>query len=312
MSKPPNTRDASEFDTAATDCAGAIVVGVDGSPTAARAAEWAAREAVRRQLPLRLVHFVSPIDNPAFRPGGIRYRQARDMLDTVRADVLRQVSDADRLDIETAVLPDHPGHGLVTITRAADLVVVGTSGAGLLTRMVVGSTALALAREAHCPVVIARRPGTAAGPVLVPVIGRLAAEPLLTAGLRAASLRGTEVLLVRVWQGRGWASAPAHIGTSPAVTDSQIAHCRRAYPTVEVRSLTITDHTTETIENLSGAAQLIVTSHHDNGGDSSMDPCTKQLVRRADCPVLILPGRPARLGADRDRHRVAATASSHY
>ncbi|MCX4672375.1 universal stress protein [Streptomyces sp. NBC_01381] len=33
-----------------------IVVGLDGSPESISAADWAAREAVRRGLPLRLVH----------------------------------------------------------------------------------------------------------------------------------------------------------------------------------------------------------------------------------------------------------------
>jgi nucleotide-binding universal stress UspA family protein len=47
-----------------TDRAAAIVVGVDGSPHSVGALDWAARDAVVRQRPLRIVHaFTWPVPN---------------------------------------------------------------------------------------------------------------------------------------------------------------------------------------------------------------------------------------------------------
>jgi nucleotide-binding universal stress UspA family protein len=42
-----------------------IVVGIDGSQAAIRAAEWAADEAVSREVPLRLVEVITQQAEPA-------------------------------------------------------------------------------------------------------------------------------------------------------------------------------------------------------------------------------------------------------
>ncbi|OBK35969.1 hypothetical protein A5658_07340 [Mycobacterium sp. 1245111.1] len=43
----------------------AVVVGIDGSQAALRAAEWAVDEAVSREIPLRLVHTIPAQVEPA-------------------------------------------------------------------------------------------------------------------------------------------------------------------------------------------------------------------------------------------------------
>jgi nucleotide-binding universal stress UspA family protein len=52
-----------------TNPAAAIVVGVDGSPHSLHALDWATREAVARQCPLRIVHaFLWPLTNELMGP----------------------------------------------------------------------------------------------------------------------------------------------------------------------------------------------------------------------------------------------------
>jgi hypothetical protein len=52
-----------------TNPAAAIVVGVDGSPHRMHALDWATREAVARQCPLRIVHaFLWPLTNELMGP----------------------------------------------------------------------------------------------------------------------------------------------------------------------------------------------------------------------------------------------------
>lgn len=311
---PRNTDCANEIgrtNSDGVDSRPTVVVGVDDSPAAARAAEWAATEAIARQLPLRLVHCLPPVDKPAFRSGGTRYRQARDLLETTRRAVLGQVSEPDRLEVHTAMPRGHADSTLLEMSRAAALLVVGTSGAGFLTRVVLGSTALALVRDAHCPVAIVRHSGTAKGPVLAPIIGWPAAEPILAAALRAAELRHTEVLVARIWQGRTWATPPGHIVSSAVVTDAHIAHCRRAYPEIAVRSITITANPAKAIERFSGAAQLVVLGNTGNTYDSGgIDPLTHELVRHVDCPVLVLPAETVTLSTGHRGHQYAEPTSA--
>ncbi|NNH69310.1 universal stress protein [Nocardia uniformis] len=308
-----NTDCANEIgasDSGGIDPGPAIVVGVDGSSAAMHAAEWAATEAAARQVPLRLIHFVAPVDKPAFRPGGTRFRQARDLLETARKMVLGKVPEPDRLEVQTAVLRGHADTALLEMSESAALIVVGTSGAGFLTRVVLGSTALALVRNAHCPVAIVRRPGIATGPVLAPVIGWPAAAPILMAGMRAAALRHTELLVVRIWQGRPWAAPPGHYVAPSGVTDAQIAQCRRTHPDVEVRSVTVAGNPAEAIERFSAAAQLVVigTADHRYGGGATA-ALAHELVRHCDCPVLVLPAETAvSTGHGGRSHAVSASA----
>ncbi|MFI6471212.1 universal stress protein [Streptomyces sp. NPDC050516] len=49
-----------------------IVVGLDGSRESVAAADWAAREALRRGLPLRLIHAWEGPPEPAESTGEVR------------------------------------------------------------------------------------------------------------------------------------------------------------------------------------------------------------------------------------------------
>jgi nucleotide-binding universal stress UspA family protein len=46
------------------DSPGPVVVGIDGSDAAIGAAQWAAKEAVHQDVPLRLVHVIQTTDGP--------------------------------------------------------------------------------------------------------------------------------------------------------------------------------------------------------------------------------------------------------
>jgi nucleotide-binding universal stress UspA family protein len=61
--------------------------------------------------------------------------------------------------LRSTVLSGDPAREIVRFARAsrADLVVVGTHGRGALGRIVLGSVAEKVVRDAHCPVLVARR-----------------------------------------------------------------------------------------------------------------------------------------------------------
>jgi nucleotide-binding universal stress UspA family protein len=60
--------------------------------------------------------------------------------------------------VQVTVLPGAPAVTLVEVSEGADLLVVGSHGRTGLSRLVVGSVAMAVVQHAHCPVVVIRTP----------------------------------------------------------------------------------------------------------------------------------------------------------
>jgi nucleotide-binding universal stress UspA family protein len=136
-----------------------IVVGVDGSASAADALEWAVAEAATRECGVRALLAWSYLDQePA--PGGGEFDPAYDAgtataaLDAV---VEQAVPAAER--VIRVVVNDLPARALVDASRDAALVVVGARGLGGFRSLLLGSVSRRVVHEAACPVVVVRRPG---------------------------------------------------------------------------------------------------------------------------------------------------------
>ena len=133
-----------------------IVVGIDGSPDAARALDWAIAEATRRDLPLLLVHGVEVGAAAASPYGtGMVLEQLEEAGQTVLAAAVayaveRGVEADARMEIGSAA------HSLIEASRGAELVVVGNRGHGGFVGMLLGSVSNAVVHHAHCPVVVLR------------------------------------------------------------------------------------------------------------------------------------------------------------
>lgn len=138
-----------------------IVVRMDGSPGGCAAADWAAREAERRDVPLRLVH---ALRRPSFRhipAQGSRKPPARPEGPGRAADRLLSEAAAriarrhPGLRIGTERVPAEPVSALLTAAEDAGLVVLGTRGAsGGLAGAPAGSVAQALVARGRRPVVL--------------------------------------------------------------------------------------------------------------------------------------------------------------
>ncbi|MFF0610658.1 universal stress protein [Nocardia tengchongensis] len=273
-----------------------VIAGIDGSRAAIRAAEWAAAEARSRQVPLRLVAIVPAIDKPAFRAGGSRYRQALETLEAARRAVLARYPDTDDVPVEI-VLELRRGQAervLVELSRSAALIALGSAGIGFFAHLVLGSTTLSVTRDARCPVALVRPDTTATGDVLVVVTDWHSGKPALSAAFRAAHERGADLVVARVWPGRPW-SGVEEWGESPAlVSDAQIQHCRRDFPDVRFRPVTVVGDVVSAVERLSAMAQLVVVTHDVDAIDPTrLGRATQDLVCHSSCPVLVLPAAPA-------------------
>src|SRR5689334_6120117 len=133
-----------------------VVAGVDGSGSALDAVRWAAREAARRRVPLRVVaavgwgtvphQFGDPRSGPDARE--VALRSARAHLAEAAA-----VASAAGVTPETELLDGFPVPRLVEESRSAALVAVGSRGLGGVAGLLLGSVAFGLGAHAACPVV---------------------------------------------------------------------------------------------------------------------------------------------------------------
>ena len=127
-----------------------IVVGYDGSPDADEAARWAARTAVLRGEPLRVLIVSDPMDSPR-RPG------VHEPWWSERESGARQVLDA--AGASDAVTERHVGGPVPTLVNASTestMLVLGSRGHSRMGEVILGSVSQSAARRAHCPVVVIR------------------------------------------------------------------------------------------------------------------------------------------------------------
>lgn len=192
-----------------TRATAAVVVGVDGSPQSLHAVDWATREAVARQCPLRIVHaFLWPLLNvplgpPELGPPEAGLRNAADAILSTAADRARAAAPA--LDIGTDLPVCAPAAALIEASQDAALVVVGNRGLGGFAGLLVGSVGVQAAAHADCPVVVVRdgdavEPGSAAGHVVVGVDGSPLSDLAVDFAFAHAALHGLSVTALHVHQ----------------------------------------------------------------------------------------------------------------
>lgn len=142
-----------------------VVVGVDDSEQAAVALRWALAEGVLRQATVEVVHSWSPPMSAMPFGATLRLRAHEGEIDAVARESVDEIVDAALAEMDDqppevlrTILPGAPALTLVEVAEGADLLVVGSHGRTGLSRLVVGSVAMACVQHAPCPVVVIRTP----------------------------------------------------------------------------------------------------------------------------------------------------------
>ncbi len=187
-----------------------IVVGVDGSQGSRAAVRWAAQEAQRRGLALRVVMAVgldamlTAASSELFWSQVTAYQESR-ANDAVNeaADLARQVSAP--VELQTAVHLSEPAvRALRREGETAELLVLGSRGGDGTVGSRLGSTAIAVTQEVSCPVVVVpsaaeQSPDDLTGNVVVGVDGSEMSQGAAEFAFAEAALRGTGVTAVHAW-----------------------------------------------------------------------------------------------------------------
>jgi nucleotide-binding universal stress UspA family protein len=133
-----------------------IVVGVDGSESAAEALRWAVAQAKLTGATVEAVYAWDPgVVASLGVPPMVDWQPLRDAAKERPREIVEETIGAESgVRIVTKMVMGHAAAVLVDRSAKADLLVVGSRGLGGLKGMVLGSVGHHCAAHAHCPVVI--------------------------------------------------------------------------------------------------------------------------------------------------------------
>ncbi|MEV7358863.1 universal stress protein [Kitasatospora sp. NPDC091276] len=279
-----------------------VVLGVDALDTGPMTAAWAADEADRRGLPLRLVHAVpSPFrEFRAFDEG--RYhtalrQRADEALDGACA-VARERHPG--LAVTTAVVEDVPAPALCRESAHATLVVLGSRRLRRAAEVLsVYSVAVPVSAQAHCPVVVVRDPEhvTQDPPyVVVGVDGSPSSAAAVDFAFDLAAERRAALRIVWVWQ------RPPVVNLDERDTERILrrmlfettAGRRELHPDVATAHELMRGHPVEELAEAAEHALAVVVGRRGHGGFTGMrlGSVPHGLLHRAHCPVVTVPSPP--------------------
>lgn len=137
-----------------------IIVGIDGSDRSRQALEWAVSEAAVRHAPLTVLTISQALaggywGGPGY-PGDLdRAEQAQKAAQAETDAVIEKAGEESRpASVTVRAVTGVPAEELLNAAAGADLLVVGSRGAGGFKRLLMGSVATQVTHHAHCPVVI--------------------------------------------------------------------------------------------------------------------------------------------------------------
>jgi nucleotide-binding universal stress UspA family protein len=256
-----------------------IVAATDGSEESLRAVDWAAREAVLRGAPLRIVSAADLLPRMVGSQGHSDYRTVSDL---IRSDsdvalttaAARAAKVSPDLLIDTDHLAGGPAEAVTAAGSGALMLVVGSRGVGAFTAMILGSVSRYAATHASSPVVVVREEVTAAQRQIV--IGISSPEgnaAALTFAFEEAALRKASLTAVHAWhtpqldvsragdeftaQGRDFLETESTRNLEALLDD-----WRKKYPDVQVSHDVVHGHPGRTLAGLSARADMVVLGRH--------------------------------------------------
>ncbi|MEU1788166.1 universal stress protein [Streptomyces sparsogenes] len=299
-----------------------VIAGVDGSAESLAAAEWAAREALRRDRPLRLVHVWDWHLGSRFGRGhdGEPANAAQRHL---ALRVLQQAEERVRCAVPGVLLTDEQVEGpataaLLKAAEQAELLVLGSRGLTGLAGLLVGSVAQGVVAKATRPVVLVRTgeeaedehvladdgsPSTRTGyrDVVLGIDLADACDEVIEFAFEEARLRRTRLRVVHAWQRPSAISmGPGDIGlvNDPARGEewqgflaAVLAVWREKYPETEVLETVVEGKASTALVRAASAASLLVVGRRlsERPVLPRIGPVTHAAVHHVCCPLAVVP-----------------------
>lgn len=269
----------------------AVLVGIDGSRSAVRAALWAVDEALHRRLPLRLVHVTPQTEFPEFSdersPAGTAVRHA-----------FRQIGATHKpVKVEAEIRHGRVADVLLDASRSAVMLCVGAIGISGADTRKVGSTAAEVLRSVRCPVAVIRDdPSSRHGPSAVVVEIDESHESVAPLELAAHEARRRAAPLRVLLRHRPISLSGQRVTTLTRVdrrvaavhVERRLAPLRVRYPDLDIRALDPVGGTLDYLERQGHTVQLVVVGAGDAAHVQELvGPNGCGVLGRTHCSVLI-------------------------
>ncbi|MHC3472683.1 universal stress protein [Streptomyces sp. 7R007] len=272
-----------------------VVVGLDGSRESLAAADWAAREALRRGLPLRLVHAyegLAPDASDLPELEAPRYWARR----ILRGAMDRLGEQYPQVFMSATQVPRPAAEALVTAATEAELLVLGSRAFSGFGGFMAGSVALATVAHVRRPVVLVRALTTAEDEYVPDAAGRpyrevvagvdlgCPGEEVLRFACESAALRGAPLHVVHAWQGTAQPAAERALA-------ALMAPWREKFPALRVRETVVDGRPAQELLHASTEAGLLVVGRRTRPArlGTHTGPVAHAVMHHVRCPVAIVP-----------------------
>jgi nucleotide-binding universal stress UspA family protein len=269
-----------------------IVAGYDGSPGAAQALRWAAREARARDTELTVCL--------AWTPDHMELPTESDLCDLARQHgqeiLTRGLPYAGSLLGPGRIRADLAGGPAARVlcerSRNADMVVVGGRGHSELPGLRLGSVSWQVAGHASGRVVVVRGPwrpvNQPPGPVVAGVDGSAAGRAAIVFAFEEAALRGVPLLAVCALT-----DAPGRLGEIRRIREdfeSLMTDEAKAHPEISVWHRILPGTPRSALLAAAADAQLLVVGARGRGGfdEMSLGSIAHAVLQYASCPVAVV------------------------
>jgi nucleotide-binding universal stress UspA family protein len=278
-----------------------IVIGTDGSPSAAAALRWGAREGKARGLPVTALMAWDYLGQEGGFDPGYNEMAAKERL-TAAVEAALGDTGTTGVDIGMKVVNDLPARALLAASQEADLVVVGARGLGGFRRLALGSVSDQVLHYSGCPVAIVRPSADelAGRPerIVVGLDGSEGSQAAFRWALDEARARQAPVRLLHAWQPaivggdkflptRPDADAMAEVARH--LVDAAVAAEDTEGVTVE--QVEVRGAVTEAMLGEAADASLVVVGSRGRGGFAGLllGSVSQQLARHSATPVVVVP-----------------------
>ncbi|MEU0216301.1 universal stress protein [Streptomyces sp. NPDC006265] len=294
-----------------------VTVGLDGSPESRAAAEWAAREAKLRGLPLKLVHVWEPVPEPIAQAsllGGETQAHWSERIAREAAEGLRLRHPG--VDVAMEQMSGRPTDALAEAAKDAELLVLGSRGLSGIGGFLVGSVGAAVIARTETPVVLVRSGEQAADehekdPAGIPsaatayrpvVLGLDTDHPddtVIAFAFEEATRRGTALKVVHGWNlppyfAYGLPADPqlnAELGRQDAAALAKVlSPWRQKYPDVEVVEESRSGSPANHVIDASHEASLVVVGRRIRRSPigARIGSVTHAVLHHATAPVAVI------------------------